>query len=268
MPQIRVRDINIYFEQVGSGSNCLIINGSGGDLRYKPGFLQSPLAEHFQLTCYDQRGLGQTDKPDQGYRMADYADDAAAVMTALNIEPALVWGISFGGMVAQELAIRYPQLIRKLALFCTSPGGAGGSSFPLHTLMDLPKEERIRRTITIGDTRITPEWIAENQERFDMLMRAYDRDKYAMELNYELGMRNQLLARAEHDTWDRLGQITAPTFLAGGFFDGIAKPESMRAMQKQIPQAQLSFYNGGHLFMFQDKRAYEDLIAFFKAPTP
>jgi 3-oxoadipate enol-lactonase len=266
MPFVQTDEIQIYYEQVGSGPHCLMLNGSGGDLRYTPGFMQSPPAHAFTLTGYDQRGLGRTSKPDQPYTMADYAKDAAALIEALDIGPCLVWGVSFGGMVAQELAIRYPQYVRKLALFCTSPGGRGGASYPLHELMDLPDEERIRKTIMIGDNRINDEWIASHQDYFDRLVKAYDRDRYADEKNYAIGKRNQLRARADHDTWDRLARITAPVFLAGGFFDGIAKPESMRAMQKQIGSAQLSFYKGGHLFMFEDPRAYKDLIAFFEAP--
>ena len=266
MPFVQTDQIQIYYEQVGSGPHCLMLNGSGGDLRYKPGFMESPPAQSFTLTGFDQRGLGQTDKPAVAYTMADYAQDAASLIEKLGIGPCLIWGVSFGGMVAQELAIRYPEYVRKLALFCTSPGGPGGASYPLHELMDLPAEERIRKTIMIGDSRIDEAWISEHSDLFDRMMKAYDRERYADEPNYVIGKRNQLLARAEHDTWDRLHRITAPVFLAGGFFDGIAKPESMRAMQKQIANAQLSFYKGGHLFMFQDPRAYQDMIAFFEAP--
>ena len=101
MPHIQTKNLNIYYEQAGNGPDLLVLNGSGADLRSKPNVMDGPLTSHFRITCFDQRGLGQTEKPDSGYHMAAYADDAAALMDALNIEQALVLGISFGGMVGQ-----------------------------------------------------------------------------------------------------------------------------------------------------------------------
>ena len=99
--------------------------------------MDSPLTSHFCVTAYDQRGLGQSDKPEGPYSMRDYADDAAAVMDAMGIDKAMILGISFGGMVAQEFAVRHTARLSRLALWCTSPGGAGGASYPLHELEGL-----------------------------------------------------------------------------------------------------------------------------------
>ena len=85
-------------------------------MRRKPSVLESPLARRFTLLAYDQRGLGQSSKPDRAYRMADYAGDAAQMMEAVGWSSARVLGISFGGMVAQEFALRYPQKVERLAL--------------------------------------------------------------------------------------------------------------------------------------------------------
>jgi pimeloyl-ACP methyl ester carboxylesterase len=101
--------LQLYLERGGSGETVLYISGTGGDLRNKPNQFDSPLARYFNLVCYDQRGLGQSDKPDGEYTMADYADDAAAVLDLIGEESIRVVGVSFGGMVAQELALRYPQ---------------------------------------------------------------------------------------------------------------------------------------------------------------
>src|SRR4051794_22560212 len=131
MPYLRLRDIHIYFDRAGSGAPLLAISGSRGDLRRRPNLLESPLANTFDVLAYDQRGLGRTSKPDQPYSIADYADDAAAVLDAVGWERAKVVGVSFGGMVALEMVLRHPNRVAKLALCCTSPGGDGGASYPL-----------------------------------------------------------------------------------------------------------------------------------------
>jgi 3-oxoadipate enol-lactonase len=108
MAFVQLADIRIHYEQRGVGPRLLVITGTNGDLRRKPSVLESPLAQRFTLLAYDQRGLGQSSKPDRAYSMADYAGDAAQLMEAVSWKSARVLGISFGGMVAQEFALRHP----------------------------------------------------------------------------------------------------------------------------------------------------------------
>lgn len=258
MPQLKANGINIYYETAGSGPRLLFISGTGGDLRNKPNVFDAPLAQHFEILSYDQRGLGQTDKPDGDYSMADYADDAAALLDALGWGPVPVVGVSFGGMVAQELALRHPQQVASLVLACTSSGGAGGASFPLQDLETLPEDERIRRHLELADLRRDADWQQNNPERWEMLIdmaragRRSDADP--------AGARRQLQARAGHDTWERLAQLKLPVLLAGGESDGIAPKANMEAMAARISGAQLQFFRGGHLFLVQDKSAYPYII--------
>ncbi|MDF2900991.1 MAG: alpha/beta hydrolase, partial [Phenylobacterium sp.] len=121
MPVATVNGLSLHFERAGSGEPLLFISGTGGDLRNKPNQFDGPLAKAFDMISYDQRGLGRSDKPDQRYSMADYADDAAALMEAQGWDEAHVVGVSFGGMVAQELVLRHPHRVRRLVLACTSP---------------------------------------------------------------------------------------------------------------------------------------------------
>lgn len=139
MPYVPARDIDIWFERSGTGAPLFAISGSRGDLRRKPNLLESPLAKAFDVLAYDQRGLGRTSKPDKPYLMADFADDAAALLDAVGWERVRVVGVSFGGMVALELVLRHPDRVTRLALCCTSPGGQGGSSYPVDMLLDLPR---------------------------------------------------------------------------------------------------------------------------------
>jgi 3-oxoadipate enol-lactonase len=266
MPFIPVRDISVYYELRGQGPRLLSISGTGGDLRRSPNIFDSPLARHFQILAYDQRGLGQTSKPDVPYTMADYAADAAGLLEATGWERCAVMGISFGGMVAQELALGYPSLVERLVLVCTSSGGAGGDSYPLHELAGLSAEEYARRMVLLSDTRRTPAWQAANPAEFQSLidMTVAGRRIGEDEPGHRIGALRQLEARIGHNTFDRLADLKMPVFLAGGRYDGIAPPANLEAMKKQIPASRLEFFKGGHLFFLQDPRAFERIRDFLK----
>ena len=265
MPRIQTRTLNTYYEMAGQGVPVFVFSGTGGDLRKKPTILDSPLTADFNVISYDQRGLGQSEKPQDGYTMAAYAEDAAALMDALEIESAHVLGISFGGMVAQEFALAYPNRLKRLALFCTSPGGTGGISYPLHELEHLDLETHAKTMLLLGDTRIDDDVIKTNPELVNVTMARLDRSEFALEDGHARGISGQLSARKAHDCWARLEHITCPVWLAGGRFDGIALPQSMENMAARLPDASLKFYDGGHLFMVQDRDVYTDLAGFFRS---
>lgn len=264
MPFTELRGLRFYYEIRGGGPRLLLFNGSGGDLRRRPGLLDSPLAGRFELLCHDQRGLGQTERPDLPYTMADYAEDAAALLDSVGWERCRVLGVSFGGMVAQEFALRFGERVESLVLACTSSGGAGGASYPLHELAALPAGERALRSLEISDTRMDAGWRESHADAVEAMAKLRDpaKDPGAGEPNREIGARRQLEARREHDTWDRLAEIKAPTLCCGGRFDGIASPANMERLAGKIPGAKLELFDGGHLFLMQDPRAWERIVAF------
>ena len=264
MPVARLEGLDVYWERRGEGEPLLFISGTGGDLRVKPNVLDGPLAKAFDVLAYDQRGLGQTSKPDRPYTMAEYADDAAALMDAMGWDTAHVVGVSFGGMVAQEFVLRHPDRVRRLVLACTSPGGAGGASFPFHTIGHLKGEARIKHMIPISDTRHDAAWAAADPEAYAQAVALGSVDPWADEPGRAMGAWRQIEARAAHDTWDRLGQIKLPVMIAAGRYDGIALPATQEGMAARIPGAKLQFFEGGHLFMLQDRAALPAMIGFLK----
>jgi len=264
MPTAKVRDLEVYYERAGEGPPLLFISGTGGDLRNKPNQFDGPLARSFDLLSYDQRGLGRTTKPDVPYAMADYADDAAGLLDAVGWPSARVIGVSFGGMVAQELALRHPAKVERLALACTSPGGEGGASYPFHQIQHLKGEARARRLIPISDTRRDAAWATANPDTYAQLVAMAAADPFAGEPGREMGARRQLEARAAHDTWDRLDQITCPVMIAAGRYDGVALPATQERMASRIPGAKLQFFEGGHLFMIQDRSATPAIADFLR----
>ncbi len=263
MPHRMANGVSLYYEMTGSGERLLSISGTGGDLRQTPRITDGPFAEAFEILAYDQRGLGQSSVPAAPYGMADFADDAAALLDALGWDDCLVLGLSFGGMVAQELAIRYPGRVRRLALACTSAGGVGGSSYPLQELFQLDTEKRSAQQMELLDTRWDAAWRAAHPDQVqliaDRMLSGRGEDAGG---DPGVGLKNQLAARAGHDTAHRLAAITCPTFVSGGRFDGIAPPANTEFLARTIPGARLALYDGGHIFLVQDAAAVPDIIGF------
>jgi 3-oxoadipate enol-lactonase len=264
MPLAQVGDIQLYWERAGQGPRLLYISGTGGDLRLRPTVFEGPAPRHFEVLAYDQRGMGRSSKPDVRYSMADYADDAAGLMDHLGWDTARVIGVSFGGMVVQELALRHPAKVERLVLACTSPGGAGGASYAFHEIQHLTGEARARHLIPIMDTRHDAAWAGSHSQEYAQLIAISAADPFGQEPGRAIGARRQLEARQHHDSWDRLDRITCPTLIAAGRFDGIALPQTQHNMAARIPGAELKFFDGGHLFMLQDPEALPAIIEFLK----
>jgi len=265
MPTIRVRDIDLYYEIHGSGPRLFFIGGSGGDLRDKPGVFDGPLVKDFEVLSFDQRGLGRSDVPDGPYTMTDYGEDAAALLRELEFGPCLVMGVSFGGMVAQELVTCAPELATKLVLACTSAGGTAGASYPLHELQDLPPRERAIRSTEISDTRCDASWREADPARAERVIElAMQRGRPRSE-DIARGQRLQLEARSHHDTVARLGNVETPTYLCAGRYDAIAPPENQHALLAALPNATLDFFEGGHLFLIQDRTAFGRIAEFLRS---
>jgi pimeloyl-ACP methyl ester carboxylesterase len=182
-------------------------------------------------------------------------------MDAVSWDSARVLGISFGGMVAQELAVTTPDRVERLALLCTSAGGQGGSSYPLQQLEHLGEDERIQKRRQLMDTRFDPEWLASHPFDRD-LVDALEKRAPDAGPGQGPGPRLQLEARRHHDVWDRLPAVTCPTYIACGRFDGIAPPQNSTAMASRIAGAELHVYEGGHAFLAQDPRSITDVIGF------
>jgi 3-oxoadipate enol-lactonase len=267
MAEVKVNGIDVYYEVHGSGERVVLISGTGGDLRADPNRAKSLLAQNFEVLMFDQRGLGQSGKPDVPYTMADYADDAAGLMAALGWDLAHVMGISFGGMVAQQLVLRYPKRVDKLVLACTSAGGEGGASFDLLSVHDLPTDQRLAITMPIMDSRndlsVDPPILA---PWFDVLLPLWKKNQplNGNDPKAAMGARRQLEARLGHNVYEQLNKIRSHTFVIGGSFDAQAPVDNVNALAAAIPGSRVQFFDGGHLFLLQDPTAWPSVVAFLK----
>ncbi|UAJ12582.1 alpha/beta fold hydrolase [Glacieibacterium megasporae] len=264
MPFAQVRDLKLYYEIVGAGPRLLFINGTGADLRQRQPYVDT-LSKRFTVLRYDQRGLGQTEKPDRRYSMADYADDAAALMDVAGWDRAAVLGVSFGGSVAQEFARRHPARITKMVLACANPGGSYG--YPLLALHAKDPETRARKMLSL-DLRKSLEWQAANPEEALILIEQGKKrggpvdpsDPHAA-----MGARRQLEAREEHDALGWLDQIGVPVALFGGRYDLLGTEAGQRAMAAKIPGSVMRLFEGAHGFLNEDPEAVPAIVEFLSS---
>ena len=263
MPTAHLNGIDVYFERKGDGPRLLFLNASGATLA-SASLLVQPFTESADTLAADQRGLGRTEVPPGPYAMADYAADALALADHVGWDTFAMVGVSFGGMVAQEVAVTAPERIERLALLCTSPGGPNAASFPLQTLEDLPPEERLATGMSILDRRFTPEWLADHPVD-KMIVDTFVKREADQTPDEARGLGEQLSARSHHDVVERLGRIACRTFVASGRYDGIAPVSNGELIASLIPGATLHVYEGGHLFVFQDAAAFPEVISFLTA---
>jgi pimeloyl-ACP methyl ester carboxylesterase len=260
MLSARIDGVDLAYEVAGTGPRVLFLNGSGGTLE-RSRLLIDVVGRGVELLAYDQRGLGASGPAPGPYDMARCAADALGLLDAVGWDGATVLGVSFGGMVAQELAVTAPGRVERLVLLCTSPGGAGRSSYPLHELEDLSPEKRAELRRTLLDDRFDEAWLDEHPGDRTLLelLTQVDADEGPEET---AGRRAQMAARRGHDVWDRLGAINCPTFVGAGRYDPIAPTANSEAIASRVPGAELHVYEGGHAFFVQDPAALPEIRAF------
>ena len=251
---------SFYYEVTGTGSPLLFLNGSGSTIEaVRP--LVTYFARSLKVAIHDQRGLGKTSVPKGPYSMAQYAADAVAMADHLGWKTFNILGISFGGMVAQELAVTFPERVARMVLCCTSPGGDGGSSYPLHELAALDPEARSDQSLRLSDTRFNDQWFVDHPED-----EIYRRPAVATtDIEIRRGELLQLEARRYHDVWNRLPIVTAKVLIASGTFDGIAPPTNGQAIASRITNSEYREYEGGHMFFIQDRSALSDITTFLRS---
>jgi len=261
VPVFERNSLSINYQIIGSGPRVLFFNGSGGSIEGSQ-LLINAFAKTCQVLVHDQRGLGKTSVLDGPYSMSDYAQDAAALLDHVGWQTTNVIGLSFGGMVAQEFAVTFPDRVDRLVLMCTSAGGIAGSSYPLHQLAQLPTDDRNKALRMLTDTRFSDEWLAKHPEDAEIMRFQEDRPNSEKTAHQIEGERLQLEARMGHDVADRLLLISAPTLITAGRFDGIAPLANSQAIAERIPNSTLNVYEGGHPFLAQDRQAMRDIRTF------
>jgi 3-oxoadipate enol-lactonase len=260
MAYIENQGVRIYWEEAGEGEPLVLIMGLASTIdmwhRTKP-----MVVGHYRTILIENRGVGRSDVPPPPYTIASMASDVAAVMDAAGIGKARVFGISMGGMIAQELTLNYPERVRSLILGCTNFGGK-----QLKTAS--PQVLEVLKTRGM----MTPEQAARAMAPF-----TYDaktpKERVEEDLQIRLrwfptaeGYFGQLGAILSWESRERLGQINVPTLVIHGETDELVPPENGRMIAELIPNAKLLMLpDTSHIFMTdQPEISHTEILNFFR----
>ena len=266
-----LNDINIYYEIHGKGEPLLLIEGLGYSSWMW--FKQIPeLSKNYKVIVFDNRGVGRSDKPDSEYSIEMMADDTAALLKSLGVKSAHVLGVSMGGFIAQELALRHPDTIRSLILVSTGSGVensvprnslllngflkfwglmpsmlelSGKGSAPADTSSyGLTPEKKIRYGLS---TAFTPDYFKDNPDVIDRIVKwrvANPQPDYAW--------KRQFTAAVGFNSSNRVHEIKAPTLVVVGEEDRIVSPDSSKLLAERIPNSEFKLVKGtGHLLFIE-----------------
>jgi 3-oxoadipate enol-lactonase len=259
MPQAAVDGISLFYERRGAGEPVLLIQGmSGTHLAWGDAFLGG-LGEGLDIVAYDHRGVGDSTPQTDPFTIVQLADDAAGLLDALGWDDAHVLGISMGGMVAQELALRHPRRIRTLTLGCTYPGGVEAQLADPALIQELAgallsgDRERALRTGFAANLSVAHVADPANWEPFRAMASAMPVAVSVIML--------QMQALMGHDTSARLGSIGAPTLVVHGTEDRMLPVVNGELIARAIPGARLELLEGvGHMFWWEQPERSAALV--------
>ena len=260
MPFINNQGAKIYWDELGEGEPVLLIMGLGfpSAMWYRTRPL---LAARYRTIALDNRGVGRSDMPPGPYPIALMASDAAGVLDASGVESAHVYGVSMGGMIAQEFALQYPKRVRSLILGCTASGGP-------HVVKAEPEVNQL----LMSGGNLSLEEAAEAAVPF-----IYDSATSRELIDEDLAMRKDWFPRPEAymaqlagirswEAYSRLPQISAPTLVIHGESDRLVPAGNGKLIAERIPGAKLVLLpHAGHIYATDQTEAAQDIIMEFLA---
>ncbi len=258
MPIAKTENLDIYYEIIGQGEPLVMIRGIGSNVDHW--YEQVPiLSKKYQLLVFDNRGIARSSDPGGSFSTKDMAADTIALMEAMGIKKAHVLGYSMGGMIAQELALAYPEKINGLILVATDCG----ISLRIKARPEYSRlfSEMIRLGTNEAKTAAAGCLFAKQTfesrpniiERYAEVSLRFPAPQKTLERQWE--------AITRHDACDRLQNITAPTLAITGSEDVLIPPENSRVLAERIPDARVrSIDGGGHLFVVEQAQQFNEAV--------
>jgi pimeloyl-ACP methyl ester carboxylesterase len=249
---------------LGDGEPLLLIHGLGYDRRGW-GPLPALLAADFQVLIFDNRGVGESDVPEGPYAVSQMAADAVAVLDDAGVDRAHVLGVSLGGYIAEEIALTYPDRVRKLVLGSTAPGGTRSHPMPqagLEAFGRFPTMEREAGLRLMVENSLGAHGVRERPELVEEIF------AYRLERAPTLaGWQAQAYAGATFDAYDRVSGIAAPTLVIQGGADTVVDPRNADLLAELIPDARVEVVpERGHLVVWQEAELLAPIVREFLRP--
>ena len=265
MPKVSANGIEIYYEIHGTGHPLVLIAGLSYS-HWQWHKMMPGLAEQFCVILFDNRGIGQTDKPDGPYSASMLAADTAGLLEALDVERATVMGHSMGGFVAQELALERPDLVSELILAATHFGGPDHvpiTEEAMAVFADISGDpvERFRRGLAVStapgfaeeNPGIIEEWMAYRVQN------PIEQGPYQAQLAVGMGLVSEEAAYAH-----RLHRVQAPTLILFGEHDKVVPPANAQLLADKIPDSAVNILpDAGHFFPLETPDAAVQAIVDF-----
>ena len=262
MPKIKLKDFDIFYESHGAGEPLILIPGfaSGAWNWFKQ---TEELAKDFRVITFDPRGVAHSKISDEAkVSIQAIADDVSSLLEELNIGRANLLGASFGGFVAQEFALKYPEKLDKLILACTGFGGknhvapAPAVLAAFASAQNLNSTEQIRRFMIPA---FTPEFVAEQAGEVERVCRLRE-NNFVPETIYL----QQLISATNFDAESRVSNIKVETLVLSGDADLVVPLQNSVNLANAIPNARLQIVEGGsHLFFIEKAKEFNRLVSNF-----
>jgi pimeloyl-ACP methyl ester carboxylesterase len=258
--------LRVYYESVGRGPAVLLVLGQG--MSIEAGWRTiAQLATEFRVLAFDNRDMGRSDHSPFPYLVAEMASDAVAVLDAAGEAQAHVYGLSLGGMVAQEIALRHRDRVCALVLGATSPGG------PLAIPHDPQLLTFFTRVGAMGPEEAA--WAAVPYSYGTRTRREHGEriaEDIARRMRHPPGAvayLHQVAAAASHSTLSRLRDIAVPTLVVHGGEDMLQAPQNAEILANEIPGATLRLWpEAGHLYVTDEPDADREVAQFLRRHSP
>ncbi|HTX91523.1 MAG TPA: alpha/beta fold hydrolase [Anaerolineales bacterium] len=249
----------LFFKAVGSGDPLLLVAGRNSD-HHIWDMVRKDFIERYQVIVYDQRGTGQSDKPDTPpYSTRIFARDAVSILDHLHISHAHAYGVSMGGAICQWLGIDHSARFQTLVLACSTAGRSHGIPPSSETKAIMSGKDRAG-----GVSLLFSKPIGINQIRFSASMADSNKARmpaYAEELHKQ--------ASEQHDAWDLLSNITTPTLIIQGSDDPVCPGANASLLAGRIPGAELHFVDKGrHMFFVEFRQNVNKIVMDFLSGHP
>ena len=261
MPKASVNGLKLYYEIEGDGAPVVLIPGfaAGRWIWFKQ---SADLSRNFRVIIFDPRGVSASDKPEGAQTISLLADDIAHLLQTIGIESAHIVGASFGGFVAQEFALKYPSMTRRLVLCCTSFGGpnhvlpAPETLQTLASTKGLNSEDRMRANLLLA---FTPDYVRTQVAEVDHIVHLRATNEVPEHIYL-----SQLQAAMSFNAESRLAEIKRPTLVLSGDADVIVPVQNSRNLAEKISGARLQIVKGGsHTFFIEQAGEFNRIVTEF-----